>query len=430
MDAIDEQALAIMNGSANAEEAAAANESEAAEVDVVEVDDIDTPADETETPATDEPAEDADDEAIEAELDATEAAESDESDSLADLFEEIPSDEVLLKTHVKRLPQESKDAVLGYINKARTATETLNQIGNEEGVKVLAPIHSLLNKSVRSAEDRQEALASMLRTNTSATTEMLVEGALEVLLSSDKSPALREFSKAGDFVLSQRFGEGMTAERIEKYALLEKGGVIDLENDLALLDGTDSPLYQTQAETINEQTARIQELEELIKNPEKLTQASQVTVDAVKDLDGEISKRAEDKLSKVLERVGWPADSTLAKVTLASIHAELRDDPDYKEAIAFTKQNGRFNGEDYKTNLRIHAVVNKLTSRFGERSLAINNDRRSISQNSRNAQQKAKTQETKPAPAKLTNNVSSYSTIAPRGMEAQIRELYEKFPVQ
>lgn len=428
MDAIDEQALAIMNGSANAEEAAAANESEAAEVDVdTEVDDIDTPADETETPATDEPAEDADDEAIEAELDATEAAESDESDSLADLFEEIPSDEVLLKTHVKRLPQESKDAVLGYINKARTATETLNQIGNEEGVKVLAPIHSLLNKSVRSAEDRQEALASMLRTNTSATTEMLVEGALEVLLSSDKSPALREFAKAGDFVLSQRFGEGITAEKIEKYALLEKGGVIDLENDLALLDGTDSPLYQTQAATINEQTARIQELEELIKNPEKLTPASQV--DAVKDLDSEISKRAEDKLSKVLERVGWPADSTLAKVTLASIHAELRDDPDYKEAIAFTKQNGRFNGEDYKTNLRIHAVVNKLTSRFGERSLAINNDRRSISQNSRNAQQKAKTQETKPAPAKLTNNVSSY-TLAPRGMEAEIRELYEKYPVQ
>lgn len=361
--------------------------------------------DETESAAaTDEDtaaADETEDEAAEdAETESDESADESEvshpaEDSFDDLLDTIPSDEALLARN-PRIPDVTKTELVTLAETARTATATLSRIGNEAGVAILEPVHNLLTKAERVDADHMSALASMWQTNQEATSELLYMGAMGVLFNTNKDELGKQQAAIGDAILNERFG--MNADSIEKLALLVNDGIVDIDEGMTLLsaEGTDSPLYQSQQKTITALTDQVKELTDLVANPERITQPSQAEQNALTALDAEIEKRLADGIAPFRERVRWGESSQLAKTVTNALLAELRSDPDYKEAVRFAKSQGIGENIPYTINQKIFTLVNKGKSKFALLAADINKELKGVTATSLNAKVKEKVKETKP----------------------------------
>lgn len=354
-------------------------------------------ADETE----DESAEEAD--AIDAEAES--ADEPDASppaeDSFDDLLDTIPTADAL-RAKYERIPNVAKDEMVSLADMARAKEAVLSRVGGEDGVAILEPVHNLLTKSERVDADHMQALASMWQTNQEATSELLYMGAMGVLFNTNGDEIGKQQAAIGDAILNERFG--LNAEKIEKLALLVNDGIVDIDEGMTLLsaEGTDSPLYQSQQKIITALTSQLEELKDLVANPDKITQPSQAEQNALTALDTEIEKRLADGIAPFRERVRWGEQSQLAKTVTNALLAELRSDPDYKEAVRFAKSQGIGENIPYTINQKIFTLVNKGKSKFALLAADINKELKSVTATSLNAKVKEKVKETKPQAVETT----------------------------
>jgi len=353
-----------------------------------------------EAAATDETEDESAEEVVEGETDADESAEAPDTqpaeDSFDDLLETIPTPESL-RAKWERIPNAAKDEMVQFADMARAKAEVLSSIGGEDGAKILEPIHTLLTKAERVDSDHITALGSMWQTNQEATSELLYMGAMGVLFNTNTDPLGKQQAAIGDAILNERFGAD--SAKIEQLVLLEKDGIIDIEEGMQLLsgEGTDSPLYQAQAKTISELEQKVGELTDLVANPEKIVPVSKAEQNALTALDAEIEKRLTDGIAPFRERVRWAEGSVLAKTLTNALLAELKSDPEYAEAMKFARQHGVTEGDvPYTINQKIFTLVNKGKSRFALTAADINKELRGVSETSRNAVVQQKVKKTTP----------------------------------
>jgi len=357
------------------EEVAATTDDAASEgEEVVETEEADDSADSEET--TDEPIE----------------------DSFDDLLEDIPSNEAILNTH-KRIPQATKDALVQYADGWRQTKAQLDGLGGEAGAKLLTPLSSVLTKAEITEADSYDALAPLLVTNPTAMVEVLKYAAEGVLFNQD--PAFKQMAEQGDKVLQNRFGEGYTAERIDKLVALEQSGYIDSDADFGTLkaQGVDSDLFQTQQAKLTEASTKIAELENLVKNPHLIEQKSAQQVNAQKDLETELTTRVSQSVTPFRERGRWGETSPLTQLAMRDVLNSLKDTPDYKEAAKLVSQYGNLKqGEaiPFPVEAKLANLVRQAKGKFGELVLAINRERRVIDESSSNATIKKEVKETVP----------------------------------
>ncbi len=389
---------------AAAEEAvpAAADEAAAPEQDAA------TEPTETETPA--EPTEE---EALEdAEAPAEDAAaevEAGSDDTFQDLLDDIPSNETLLATH-KRIPQETKDALTSLADRARAERAALEPIGGQEGAKILTPIAALLQKAEVTEDDTAEAWGSLIYSgNNKAAFRLLQDGAKELLFNRGTDPVSKEVASYGDAILENRFGDGYSSERIEKLVNLEKAGYINADEDYQTLqaEGKDSTLYQTQQAALDAQAEEIKSLKALVANPQLIEQRTVKQSNAVKDMETVLGTRIAEGITPFRERGRWAEDSPLTKIVTKAILSELKDDPDYKEAVAFVSQEGFKNDAiPFPVQQKLHSLVNKARGRFGEDMIAVNKALKSMTETSQNAKinEEVKKEPVKPKPAEISKS--------------------------
>lgn len=363
----------------------------------------------TETPAevaADEVAEETD-EAAEESVETDDAAETDDTepvghdDELSALLEDIPSPESI-NAEFNRVPLAARERMISLADGWRQDRALIEEIGGRDTAEILKPIADMLHKSERSSDDLVSALGSLATMNPLATAELLVKGANEVLFNTDQSPAMRDAAMAGDAVLEARFGEGVTAEHIEKLVMLEQGGYIDVENDMSILEseGTGSKLFESQKAVIDNQNAKIAELENLIKNPDQIKKDT----GSSRLLDTELERRFSEGTEPFRERVRWGKDSALMQIASKAILSDLRNDPEYKEAVALAKQAGQL-GEKLPTAVerKLYVLTNKAKAKFAEYATGVNKDVAGMAQTSQNAKLSKESPKVTPKPVVLQN---------------------------
>lgn len=374
-------------------------------LDAAETEQVEAAADEEfdATAAADEDdgsAEESDDDESDESAEESDAKQPAE-DSFDDLLDTIPTADAL-RAKYERIPNVAKDEMVSLADMARAKEAVLSRVGGEDGVAILEPVHNLLTKSERVDADHMQALASMWQTNQEATSELLYMGAMGVLFNTNGDEIGKQQAAIGDAILNERFG--LNAEKIEKLALLVNDGIVDIDEGMTLLsaEGTDSPLYQSQQKTITTLTNQLEELKDLVANPDKITQPSQAEKSALTALDTEIEKRLADGIAPFRERVRWGEQSQLAKTVTNALLAELRSDPDYKEAVRFAKSQGIGENIPYTINQKIFTLVNKGKSKFALLAADINKELKSVTATSLNAKVKEKVKETKPQAVETT----------------------------
>jgi hypothetical protein len=318
-----------------------------------------------------------------------------QNDDLSSLLEEIPSADTI-NAKFERVPKTARDEMISMADNWRQDREVINAIGGRETAQSLKAVTDALSKAERSDEDTASALSALASINPKATVEVLFHGATELMFAKPGQSS-QEAIDAGNAILEHRFG--VDADHIEKLVLLEKGGIIDLEADLNLLhsEGTGSQLFERQQATIDEQKSKIIEMQRLIDNPD-LIEKKGAEVSKVDEL---FEKRFADGIEDVLSRVRWGKESQLAKTVTEAITFNLKNDPDYREAVALAKQG------DGKTlpplvEHRLRLLVNKGKARFIETATAISKDLVETVKTSRNAVVEKKVEEkVKAAPVEL-----------------------------
>lgn len=370
---------------------AAAIETDAAALVAAESEDIAAAAPE-ETEA--EPAaSESDDEPSTADSDA----ESQESESVdfTDLLTDLPPNDVLLKDHV-RIPQASKDAITGLADKVRAEREVTAPLGGIDGAKTFAPVANVLDKANPTSEDFQGAIGSMMSRNAQSTVGMLLEASEALLFNTGKTADARQLAQLGDAVLERRFGDGITAAEIEKYALLKQGGVnIDDELSVFNREGAGSALIENLQNTVAEQKEAIQKLTTLVENPDQIPQRNVGS----KDLDDEIANRFAEGINPFRERVRWDKESALTRVLSGHLLAELKGTDAYREVLKFIDLNGglRKGGAiPMPVELLLNSIINMGKGRFDVEARAINTALRTRTETSRNARVEKQVKETKP----------------------------------
>jgi hypothetical protein len=311
----------------------------------------------------------------------------------------------------------------------------LGRIGGEQGATILQPISELLGKSTREFDDHLKAIGAMIQTNPMATTELLTEGAIGVLFNTGADPAAREFQKAGDAVLQKRFGDGVTSQFIEKAVMLKNAG-LDFDSEIEDIrnQGTSSTLFENLSNENNTLKEQVQELRNLVENPHLIERQTAQQTDAVKALDDEIVSRFSEGISPFRERVRWQAESPLTKVVASALLAELKNEPEYKEAVNFVKQYGSLKQGDvipYNIEKELYKLINKGKGRFGTTAIEINKELRGLTATSRNAQVEKKVKETtKPkavpvTPQKSYSNLTSFAG-ANDPVKAELERIYSE----
>jgi len=389
--------------------AAATVETENAAVEdaVVEVDDAAADVEEVEV------AEETDELVDESEEAATETDETSD-DSFDDLLEDIPSNEAILNAH-KRIPQATKDALVEYADGWRTTKAQLDNLGGDEGAKILTPLAIAMTSAEVTDAVAYQALAPLVINNAPATVGLLKYGAANILFNTD--PAFEGMRVEGDAVLQERFGDGYTAERIDKLVALEQGGYIDSDADFDTLkaQGVDSDLYQAQQAKLTEASTKIAELENLVKNPHLIEQKSAQQVNAQKDLETELTTRVSQSVTPFRERGRWGETSPLTQLAMRDVLNSLKDTPDYKEAAKLVSQYGNLkNGESipFPVEAKLANLVRQAKGKFGELVLAINKERRVLDETSSNATIKKEVKETVPK-AEVIASISHYDNGIP-----------------
>lgn len=373
-------------------------------VEETATDDADVAADDVETAETETADED------EEQSESDDSAESDEvdetvghDDALSDLLEEIPSSETIA-ARFPRVPQAARDEMVHLADNWRADRTLIEEIGGRETAEIFKPVADMLQKAERGAEDTRDALASLATINPNATAEMIFHGATELLFAKSDDPAMRVAAEAGNAILESRFGEGITAEVIEKLVALKNAEYIDIDGDLALLEqeGTGSKLFEKQQSKISAQEARISELENLIKNPDQIERSTDNS--SATRIDAELDKRLAEGVEAFRERVRWGKDSALYQITTEALKARLKSEPEYKEALALANQSGKI-GEKlpHLIDRKLYTLLNKGKAKFVEIATNVNKDLASVAKTSQNAKLQAKDAKVTPAPVKLSN---------------------------
>lgn len=372
-------------------EAHAAEAAEEVQAESAEEAAIADPAAEAVEEAPEEVSEEAPAEEVTEEVEeAVEAAE----DDFQDLLDPIPTRESLLAKHA-RIPNSAKDEMVSLAENWRAADEKLRSLGGEEGVEVLKPVLALVSDGDASSKSVTDAYGSLYKANPIAAIAMTLESAAYYISGENRPPAHRA---VGDKILLDAFG--VNADTIRDFVKLEQAGLINRDEDLKYIEGDGSYAQKI----ADERDALQRELADLKANPEKLVQKEQV--EAVDELDADLSQRLDDGISKFLERGRWDKDSTLAQVAIKAVLADIKNDPEYKKAVKYVQSNGY--SKDFVTQNTLQGLVNKAKTMTERMVREINGTFKVKTETSRNAEAKRKVEQTKPKSEILTQKKSIF----------------------
>lgn len=331
----------------------------------------------------------------ESDADETEEADDEVADSFDDLLDDIPTPEAILKTHT-RIPQATKDDLVKFADGWRSTRDTLNKVGGELGVELLAPVANVLVKASLTPEEGAQALIPMFQANPSSVSDMIATGATALLFNTD--PQYKEFSDKGDAILQLRFGDGYDADRLGRLVALEQSGYINADEDYSTLQaqGSDSTLFQTQQEKLATQEKELKRLTNLVENPHLIEQQNAQQQTAVKAFDAELTNKVNESVSEVLKRGRWDEKSPLAQLVMRDVLSTLKDTDSYKQAVALASQQGTQAELSYPLKAHLAVLSRQAQGKFSELVQAINKDRRQRDETSVNAVVKEKVKETKP----------------------------------
>lgn len=354
----------------DAEAAAHTEESEPETEEVVEETGEATPTDEPEAPAE------------EGELDTQ------------DLLDPLPTkDQIFQSEKWKRIPNEAKEAMAGYVEQARTFRDQMEAIGGTEAIELFKPVSNLLTKPDPTVEDSVGAYASLFKANHIAAARMVIDASTHFLNSDEPG-----FKDVGAAIVRDVFGDGVTVERLRGLLKLEEAGFVNLDEDLPAVEENGSTLFKKQETALSQAQQKIRELEDLIKNPEKIASASEVNAEAefTKDFD----KRFTDAVTPFIQRGRWTEAKALSQFVSNAILSELRNDPQYKDVVKHVKQNGAYSAENATFAVRqaVNSLINKAKARYDAAIKGVNADLKNLAGSSRNANLKKEIEkQTKPA---------------------------------
>ena len=393
--------------------------SEQVETPTTAAEDVEQAAEEITAEPTVEAAEEVEtEESAPDEEESSEVAEPevDTTESFDDL-EEIPSAETI-NAKFNRVSKEAREAMVEYTENWRSAKENLDKVGGEVGVGIFAPMANALTKPELTPEEAVQSLTPMFKANADVTSDMIMTGAVALL--TNKDPQFKQFNEKGDAILEYIFGDGYTADRLERLVALEKSGYVDADGDYTTLQGqgTDSTLFQTQQETINTQKAELEQLRTLVENPHLIQQQT----DAVKDLDVELNKRVDAKVTKLRERARWGAESALTKLVMENIVNTLKAKEAYKNASRIVTKHGKLDSDiPHAVEANLLTLTTEANKMFSDYVTAINAESRKRDETSVNTVVKEKVKETTPKAEPTTDD--RYSHL-PTRLRDQLANIY------
>lgn len=298
----------------------------------------------------------------------------------AELLDDIPSKEVILRTH-QRIPEATKNALVEFADKARNYRDALNRIGGEDGVNVLEPIHKVLTVATPTVEDQVSALAAALDTNEGAALGLFTAGA-ELLFNRNNAPEGRRAAVVGDAVLQRRFGEGVTADKIERYVALEQAGAFDSEQDIDMVDGVF--IQDRQAQAIDALMQEVARLKQEAANPHSQAKAQAAGETAVVQLNADIAAKLGEAVNPIRDAAQWKPETRIHGILMNAIIADLKNEPEYKQIVELTRANGgrigTANGTDgeaqmsHAVNIHLTRLVNKAKAHYARDVAAITRD--------------------------------------------------------
>lgn len=326
---------------------------------------------------------------------ATAEMDTEPDEDFQDLLDPIPTKESLLAKH-SRIPQATKDELVGLADNWRATNEKLESIGGNEGVEMLTPVFNYLASPTWSPDAAQQTFAAMFKVNPEASIGMVAEAAAFMLSDEAKRHGI---GAVGDKLLESEFG--VNGQTIREYVLLEKAGYVDRENDLKLLntDGNGSSLYQKQESELAVAKQEIQKLQEQIRNP----QIPKEVIAATDAFDTTLNNKLEEAITPFLEKAGWEADSPLTQIVKKALVAEIKSDKLYKDAIAQAKETANWESH-FGIKQAIQSLVTKGKAKFVESVKGINTQFKQ--RPTRNEEVKAKVEQTKPKSEPLKSSTS------------------------
>lgn len=358
---------------------------------------VDTPEDAADTEETTDETEVSD------ETEESESTDSPSDESFQDLLEDIPSDETL-NSKLTRTPQPVKDLAFELRNGWQAEKAITASIGGEEGAKVLAPIYKAINTPVENftPENAAEAISSLVMSNGAVAAKILEEGAQNLLFNTEDGPLWEDARKIGDRVAMKRFG--VDSATIDKMVLLSKEGWFDVNADFETLKatGADSNVFQALQAENKAKDDEIKRLSELVENPHLIRTETKQAQNAVTEMETDLLTRIEEGIKPFQQRGRWDGAPRLTQTTLKAVMAEIKDSPEYKDALALVRQYGSFKQSDgtlpFPLQGKVLTLINKAKGRFGEELAGINSELRNRAQAPTNVQKEIK-KETKPKAA-------------------------------
>lgn len=303
-----------------------------------------------------------------------------------DLLDDLPTAEQLLAKH-QRIPQATKDELVNLVNRARAERDAIDEIGGKQALEIFKPVSQFLQKPEPTVEEAQDAYVALFGANPRAATEMVAHAA-EFFMNDE--PKAKAVERVGDVILERAFGEGITAEKVRQYVLLEKAGLINLEEDIQLVRNAEegSTIYQKQMSEIEELKRQLREQQTLISNPEKLMQKE---IDATAEFNADFNARFEEAIVPLAERGRWGKDTPLTEMAKRAILAELKDEPEYKDVQKFINNNGYAKDKvPFAISHAVTQLTNKAKARFDKAIREINGQFKERAVTGQNAQVKAK----------------------------------------
>lgn len=411
--------------SAMSQETAELSQPSADEVEETETaDDGETAAveeDETESPVSD--ADEASDTEEEAETESTEQSFS---------LDPIPSDEDLRK--FPRTNPEAKNEMVRLAGIAREQRDLVDRLGGTEGVEIAEPIISLLRKAETTPEERGEVLTSMFTNNWSVALQLVHDGTAFILGAEEMSPyADRVLQDAFGVdkstvttaiaerqALEKEFGEKASLENLRNLLKLDAMGLIDNESFDVAFDG--SELYEKQQQAIAAAQAETnklrQEMDDLRSGRTPLTSNTAHT-GASKQFDDALTEQFLAALPGIRNNGRWTENGALDNLNRQAVLAEIRNHPQYKEAIALVSRDG------YKDTFPIKTALKELgrvaAAKYQTNLRGINDEQRT-----RVTKAEAPKQEAKPTP-KVESKPKAPSTFNNRQSGDSLEELEQGF---
>ncbi len=302
-----------------------------------------------------------------------------------DLLQALPSNEELLARN-PRISAATKNEITGLADMAREARESLDVVGGKDGATVLGPVWNLLTKPELDDQSSMQAFGSLVSANPETALSWMKDVAENVFFSTDPRVS-GAADKYGNAILATRFGEGVTAEKIEALLTAEKSGYLDLDSIMSALDeeGESAHLFKTQAVEIAKLKEQNEALADRIANPDKYDKGD-LTVDngrldaarakAAETLDTSLTEAVEKAVSPFRDRAKWQPDSTLTKIVTENVVNSLKGEPEYKDALTFAAKGGSQIG----LNAKLFALTEKAKARFGTALQSVQRDLKAMTE--------------------------------------------------